>query len=73
MAGTTGEKLAALRQAHGISQGRLAGAARLAPYTVWRIEHGRRRPRERTLRQLSAVLTLLTGVLVRPDDLRADP
>jgi transcriptional regulator with XRE-family HTH domain len=69
---TSGEKVRALRRAHGISQSRLAGAARLAPYTVWRIEH-RARPTERSLRPLSAVLTLLTGEPVQPDDLRADP
>jgi transcriptional regulator with XRE-family HTH domain len=70
---TSGEKVRALRRAHGISQSRLAGAARLAPYTVWRIEHGTRRPSGRSLRLLSAAFTLLTGELVRPDDLRADP
>jgi transcriptional regulator with XRE-family HTH domain len=70
---TSGEKLLALRRAHGLSQARLAGMARLAPYTIWRIEHGTRRPSERTLRLLSTALTLLTGEPVQPGDLRADP
>lgn len=60
-----GKRLSQLRAAQGLSQSELARRAGLAPSAINNLEHGRRWPREATLRKLSIGLNVSTAELLK--------
>ncbi len=61
-----GDRLRQLRMRRGLSQVKLAAAARLAPGTIFEIENNRSEPRPETIEKLAAALD------VPPADLLED-
>lgn len=61
-----GQRLKALRAAHGISQDGLADATDVHPTAIGRLERGKREPR------LTTILKLARGLGVKPGELLDD-
>ena len=60
---TIGQNIQRTREERAYGQAELAREAGLSASTLWRIEHGEREPRGKTLRAIAAALGITIGEL----------